>query len=127
MYIEIFDTNINENKEFKIAFSVIFGFNLGTLKYLNKVLGLNIKHNYKIKDFKNYHKYLIKEYLSDAFVFDINLKRDLTIELEKYLELNCYKKNRFYLKLPVRGQRTHTNAKTVKRTTLLVNLKVTND
>ncbi len=49
----------------------------------------------------------------DEFV-EINNKI-ISIEKEKYLELKCYKRNRFLLNLPIHGQRNRSNAKTRRK------------
>jgi len=58
---------------------------------------------------------LIKQYLPDQSLFDNELKKKNSIDIDKFLELKCYKRNRIILKLPRNGQRTKTNSKTVKR------------
>lgn len=58
---------------------------------------------------------VIKLYLPDLNTFDADLKKLISIEYDKFFELKNYKRFRFVLKLPVRGQRTRSNAKTAKK------------
>lgn len=57
----------------------------------------------------------MKLYLPDISIFDADLKKLISIEYDKFFELKNYKRSRFVLKLPVRGQRTRSNAKTAKK------------
>lgn len=57
----------------------------------------------------------IKLYLPDLNLFDADLKKQISTEYDKFFELRNYKRFRFVLKLPVRGQRTRSNAKTSKK------------
>ena len=57
----------------------------------------------------------IKLYLPDLSIFDADLKKLISTEYDKFFELRNYKRFRFVLKLPVRGQRTRSNAKTAKK------------
>lgn len=57
----------------------------------------------------------IKLYLPDLTMFDADLKKLISTEYDKFFELRNYKRFRFVLKLPVRGQRTRSNAKTAKK------------
>ena len=89
----ILDTPISLEKEFKVALKNIFGFSYIKLRHLNKVFGVNTRSNYKIKD----------------------LKKQISLEQDKFFSIKCYRRNRLLLGLPAHGQRTHTNAKTSKK------------
>jgi small subunit ribosomal protein S13 len=115
MNCEFFNIKINDTKEFKAAFSIIFGFNVFKLKHLYKILGLNKNKFYTIKTLNSFQIDNIKSFLPKLTIFDSNLKKKISIEYDKFFELKCYKRNRFLLKLPVNGQRTKSNAKTVRK------------
>lgn len=112
---------INNNKiinETKTLFSVLklrFGINYGKLNQILKVLGINKKIILKFNKLSvDQHQHL-KFYFPDITLLDSELKRELIAQKEKYFELKCYKRTRYLLKLPVNGQRTRSNAKTVKK------------
>lgn len=111
----ILDTPISFEKEFKAALRVIFGFGYLKLRHLNKIFGTNIRSNYKMKDLSAIERNLISFYLPDLAIFGSDLRKLISSEQDKFFSLKCYKRNRFLLGLPANGQRTHTNAKTVKR------------
>lgn len=81
-------------------------------------MGLNKNKFWNIKNLDVKKINLIKQFLPDQGLFDNELKKKLSIDLDKFLELKCYKRNRIILKLPRNGQRTKTNCKTVKRVNL---------
>lgn len=115
MTIEFFNIKLNEHKELKIAIQKIFGIGLTTSYKLNKILGINNRKKFTLEHLSINQVNLIKTYLPDLTLFDSDLKRLILNEREKFFELKCYKRNRFLLNLPVRGQRTKTNAKTVRK------------
>lgn len=115
MQLDFFNIKINDSKEIKVALSTIYGFNSSKLKNLEKIIGTN---RFKTKSLKNLDVLkvsLLKQYLPELGVFDNELKKKKTLECDKFFEIKCYKRNRFLLKLPSNGQRTKSNAKTVKR------------
>ena len=111
----ILDTTILLEKEFKLALKSIFGFSYIKLRHLNKVFGVNTRSNYKIKDLNVTERNLISFYLPDLNIFGSDLKKQISLEQDKFFSIKCYRRNRLLLGLPAHGQRTHTNAKTSKR------------
>jgi small subunit ribosomal protein S13 len=59
--------------------------------------------------------YILKGYLSYIFVLDLDRKRKIQKFLVTLSEIGCYRGMRHKLRLPVRGQRTHSNGHTVKK------------
>lgn len=115
MAYEFFNIKLNEKKEFKISIQKIFGIGLNTSYKLNKILGINNRKLLSLENLSIFQINIIKIYLPDITIFDSDLKRLILNEREKFFELKCYKRNRFLLNLPTRGQRTRTNAKTVRK------------
>lgn len=115
MSLIILDTPINLTKEFKIALKPIFGFSYIKLRHLNKVFGVNTRFIYKIKDLNIIERNTISYYLPDLSLFGSDLKKQISLEQDKFFSLKCYRRNRLLLGLPAHGQRTHSNAKTSKR------------
>lgn len=113
--IIILDTSISLEKEFKISLKDIFGFSYIKLRHLNKVFGVNTRSNYKLKDLNLVERNLISFYLPDLNLFGSDLKKQISLEQDKFFSLKCYRRNRLLLGLPAHGQRTHSNAKTAKR------------
>jgi small subunit ribosomal protein S13 len=115
MIINFFNFIINEKKSIIISFTTIFGIGISISKKLIPLLGLNHRKLSNISEFSGSQFMSIKNYFFNNFVFDLELKRLLLNEQEKFLELKCYKRNRILLGYPRRGQRTRSNARTVKK------------
>jgi small subunit ribosomal protein S13 len=110
----ILDTPISLEKEFKIALKSIFGFSYIKLRHLNKIFGTNSRNIYKMTTLTEKDLSSITYYLPDLAIFGSDLKRELSMELDKFFALKCYRRNRLLLGLPAHGQRTHSNARTAK-------------
>lgn len=115
MTFDFFNIKINEHKELINSFKVVFGINYNKTFKLYKLLGLNLRTNWNLKSLTIKQIYKLKLYLPDITLFDSDLRRVISNEREKFLELKCYKRNRYLLSLPSNGQRTKTNAKTRKK------------
>ena len=76
-------------------------------------LGLRSKRTLAIGDTPEL--FLLKDFMNYIFILDMDRKRKIQNFLVALSEINCYRGMRHKLRLPVRGQRTHTNAHTVKK------------
>ena len=118
----LLETKLSESDSVYHALQNIYGLNKATSFYLNRKLGFSF--NLKIKDLSE--DQVLK--LSKLIEFS---KLKLTSDLKKFRifvtkRLVSIKSNRGLRKirgLPIRGQRTHTNAKTSKKSNLFYNLK----
>jgi len=115
MSFDFFNIKLNETKQLNSSFKTVFGINFSLSSQLYKLLGLNKNKKWQLNNLTIKQIHQLKLYLPDLTLFDSDLKRIISIEKEKYLELKCYKRNRFLLNLPVHGQRTRSNAKTRRK------------
>lgn len=92
--------------------NVNFGIGIKKRKSLRKIFGLNIRK--KPRKLKIKQKNLIKKILSKNKLGK-QLKLEIQKRIEFYIEIKSYKGMRHKFKYPVRGQRTRTNAKTIKK------------
>lgn len=115
MSFDFFNIKLNENKQLIASFKYIYGINSSSAFQIYKLLGLNLKKKWQLNKLSVKQIHNLKLYLPDIKLFDSDLKRAISIEKEKFLELKCYKRNRFLLNLPVNGQRTRSNAKTRRK------------
>ena len=113
--IIIFDCMININKEYKIAFIKIFGISIIRCEQLRKLVGITNHKYYKLKYFNKIIISNIKNYLLATSYAGFKLIKLISFEKEKFLEVRCFKRNRFLLGYPANGQRTRTNASTAKK------------
>ena len=56
----------------------------------------------------------IREFIDKNFLVEGDLRREISVRIKRLTDLGCYRGLRHRKKLPVRGQRTHTNARTRK-------------
>ena len=112
--IYIYDTQL-PNKSFLVnALTNIYGINLSTAKYLCSYLGL--ANTFTVNELTDEQlKNLIKLIEVSNLKINTDLKNiNLNIK-KKLLQIKSYRGLRRSMKLPVRGQRTHTNARTCKK------------
>jgi len=115
MSFDFFNIKLNETKELNSTFKNVFGINFTLSSQIYKLLGLNKQKKWQLNKLTVNQIHKLKLYMPDLTLFDADLKRLISIEKEKFLELKSYKRNRFLLNLPINGQRTRSNAKTRRK------------
>ncbi|MBM3709617.1 MAG: 30S ribosomal protein S13 [Actinobacteria bacterium] len=104
--------DIPRDKHIVIALTYIFGIGKSLAK---KMLSeLNIEETTKTKDLTEEEVVKIRNYIDANFKVEGDLKREVTQNIKRLIEVNSYRGIRHKRGLPVRGQRTHTNARTRK-------------
>jgi len=104
--------DIPRDKHISIALTYIFG--VGRSR-ANKILDdLDIEKTLKTRDLSEAEISKIREYIDNNIKVEGDLKREVTQNIKRLIEINSYKGIRHKRGLPVRGQRTHTNARTRK-------------
>ena len=115
--IYIFDTELLENKLIYYALQEIYGINKKRSFFICKKLGFS--HNLKVQ---NLSKYQITELLKTIDILNLTLASDLKklkfLSIKNLISIKSYKGFRRNQGLPLRGQRTHTNAKTARKKVL---------
>ncbi|CAL4325609.1 30S ribosomal protein S13 [Buchnera aphidicola (Protaphis terricola)] len=103
--------NIPENKHILIALTKIYGIG----KKRSKIICMNskISETIKVIDLKESDIELLRENIS-KYIVEGDLRREKTLNIKRLIDLNCYRGTRHRKHLPVRGQRTKTNARTCK-------------
>nr|AVR57497.1 ribosomal protein S13 [Entomoneis sp.] len=110
----LFNSKLVENKKIKFALTAIFG--LGGSNSLIVIKKLGFCSNLKLKMLsKNQILNLIKTITSLNILLGNELKKIQFSNLKKALEIKLLKSFRKIQGLPIRGQRTHTNAKTARK------------
>lgn len=102
-----------KNKRILLCFKKIFGINFNSIIFMKK---LGFSFNIKSEKITNKQLFLINEEINvyKKLIFD-KLSMFQYLIFKKFLSLNVIKTLRFKNGLPIRGQRTHTNAKTNKK------------
>ena len=104
--------NVPSNKRLVIALSYIFG--IGK-KFSNDICeSVNIDKNKRVNSLTEDEIIKIRECIDKNYVVEGDLRRSVSSNIKRLTDLGCYRGLRHRNKLPVRGQRTHTNARTRK-------------
>jgi small subunit ribosomal protein S13 len=105
--------NIPKEKRFVIALTYIYGIGTTTAeKICNKLkINLSLRTNQVSEEKLAQVRSLIEK---EFPVLEGDLRRKISSDIKRLIDIGCYRGIRHVKKLPVRGQRTHTNAKTRK-------------
>ncbi len=104
--------NIPTNKRVQIALTYITGIGNSTAKEMCDSLG--IADNRRVNDLTDAEVLKIREYIDANLTVEGDLRRETSMNIKRLMDLGCYRGLRHRRGLPVRGQRTHTNARTRK-------------
>ena len=108
----IIGVDIPGNK--RIAFSLRYLYGIGPAKALEIIERVQIPEDLKAKDLTPDQIAAITKILQDDIVVEGDLRRMLAADIRRLQQINCYRGVRHRRSLPVRGQRTKTNARTRK-------------
>ena len=112
--IYLFETELNTEKSVLISLQQIFGIGKSTSKKICNSLGFSI--NLKIKNLTDSQvSELIEKVESLNLILSSDLKKNLSLNYAKQVSIKSYRGLRKLEGLPVRGQRTHSNAKTSRK------------
>jgi small subunit ribosomal protein S13 len=104
--------NIPTNKRVLIALTYIHG--IGRTKAKELVDALSIEEGRRVNDLTDAEVLKIREYIDANLAVEGDLRRETQMNIKRLMDLGCYRGLRHRRGLPVRGQRTHTNARTRK-------------
>lgn len=100
------------NKRVEIGLTYIFGIGRSRAKRILAEAGVN--QETRIKDLTEDDVRKIRQNIQDEGKVEGDLRKDVGLDIKRLMEINCYRGIRHRRGLPVRGQRTHTNARTRK-------------
>ena len=104
--------NIPTNKKINIALTYIFG--IGP-KIANDICSdASIDVNKRVSELNDSDLNKIRDLIAQNQIVEGDLRRKISLDIKRLNDLGCYRGLRHRKKLPVRGQRTHTNARTRK-------------
>jgi small subunit ribosomal protein S13 len=103
---------IPNNKRVEIGLTYIFG--IGRHKSRQILETTKVDFNKKVKDLSNEETTRIRKYIEAEEMVEGDLKKRINQDIKRLMDINCYRGRRHKMKLPVRGQRTKTNARTRK-------------
>ena len=104
--------NLPTNKRVLIALTYIHGIGKVTSKRICDAAGVNVST--RVNQLSEQEVGSIRQHIDSNVVVEGDLRRERTINIKRLMDLGCYRGLRHRRGLPVRGQRTHTNARTRK-------------
>jgi len=110
--VRIAGVDIPNEKHVNISLTYIFGVGRSTSEKILDDLG--IKKDTKAKDLTEEEVVRIRDYLENNLKIEGDLRREVSQNIKRLIEINSYRGIMHRRGLPVRGQRTHTNARTRK-------------
>ena len=104
--------DIPREKRLEIALTYVFGIGKPTAQKICDELSLN--RDTRVRDLTEDEVNRIRVYVDANLTVEGDLRRDVQQDVKRKIEIGCYQGIRHRRGLPVRGQRTHTNARTRK-------------
>jgi small subunit ribosomal protein S13 len=104
--------NIPTNKRVIVALTYIHGIGPTTAKRITEKLGIAPER--RVQDLSDAEVLQIRETIDADYSVEGDLRREVSMNIKRLMDLACYRGLRHRKGLPVRGQRTHTNARTRK-------------
>ena len=99
-------------KRVEIGLTYIYGIGLSTSQKILATTGIN--PDTRIKDLTEDEVNEIRNYVNKNLMVEGDLRRDVALNIKRLVEIGCYRGIRHRKGLPVRGQKTKTNARTRK-------------
>ena len=104
--------NIPAQKRVEIALRYIYG--IGPKRATEICARVGIPTERRVNELTDDEIFRIREVIDSGYKVEGDLRRDVAMSIKRLMDLGCYRGLRHRKSLPVRGQRTHTNARTRK-------------
>ena len=104
--------DIPREKRVEVALTYIYG--VGRTRALTTLKDTGISGEIRVKDLTDDQLVALRDYIEGNFKVEGDLRREVQADIRRKVEIGCYEGIRHRRGLPVRGQRTHTNARTRK-------------
>ena len=104
--------DLPREKRVEIGLTYIFGIGLATSQKILAETGVNPET--RVKDLTEDEVNEIRNYINKGLLVEGDLRRDVALNIKRLQEIGCYRGIRHRKGLPVRGQKTKTNARTRK-------------
>ena len=104
--------DIPNNKRVEIALTYIYG--IGRKSANDILVATGINPDTRAKDLTEDEVAKLRDEIENSYTVEGDLRRDVAMNIKRMVEINCYRGIRHRKGLPVRGQRTKTNARTRK-------------
>ncbi|MEW5766118.1 MAG: 30S ribosomal protein S13 [bacterium] len=108
----IVGVDLPRDKRVEVALSYIYGIGMSSSR---KIIGMaNINPDTRVRDLTEEEVTRLRNVIEKNFKVEGDLRREVTQNIKRLMDIGCYRGLRHRRGLPVRGQRTHTNARTRK-------------
>lgn len=104
--------DLPREKRVEIGLTYVYGIGLKTSKDILAATGIN--PDIRVKDLSEDDLAKIRDYIDKNLTVEGDLRRNVALDIKRLIEIGCYRGVRHRKGLPVRGQRTRTNARTRK-------------
>ena len=104
--------NIPTAKRVPIALTYIHGIGPSAARSICEAVG--IEPSRRVNELSDAEVLAVREYIDNNLTVEGDLRREVQMNIKRLMDLGCYRGLRHRRGLPVRGQRTHTNARTRK-------------
>ncbi|MEF9970251.1 MAG: 30S ribosomal protein S13 [Ruthenibacterium sp.] len=104
--------DLPKEKRVEVGLTYIFG--IGNSGAQEILAATKINPDTRVKDLTTDEEALIRDYIDKNFTVEGDLRRNTALDIKRLVEIQCYRGTRHRKGLPVRGQRSKTNARTRK-------------
>lgn len=104
--------DLPKNKRLEIGLTYIYGIGHQTAK--NILANTGVSPDVRVKDITEEDLAKLRDYIDANYTVEGDLRREVSLNIKRLVEIGCYRGVRHRKGLPVRGQRTKTNARTRK-------------
>ena len=104
--------NLPKDKRIEIGLTYVYGIGRTSAKKILEMTGIN--PDTRVKDLTDEEEAKIRECIDHHFIVEGDLRRSVALDIKRLTEIGCYRGQRHRRGLPVRGQRSKTNARTRK-------------
>ncbi|MCI5753362.1 MAG: 30S ribosomal protein S13 [Clostridiales bacterium] len=104
--------DLPKDKRIEIGLTYVFGIGRTTANKILAATGIN--PDTRVKDLTDEEEARIREYIDHSVIVEGDLRRQVALDIKRLTEIGCYRGSRHRRGLPVRGQRSKTNARTRK-------------
>ncbi|AEB74934.1 30S ribosomal protein S13 [Clostridium botulinum C] len=104
--------DLPKEKRVEVGLTYIYGIGINRSRQILKETGVN--PDTRVKDLSEEEVNTIRDFIGKNFVIEGDLRRTIALDIKRLVEIGCYRGIRHRRGLPVRGQKTKTNARTRK-------------
>ena len=110
--MRIAGVNVPDNKRVQIALTYIYGIGKSRAARICEKSAISV--NAKVRDLTEEEAGRIRQVIQEEGRVEGDLRKEVQLNIKRLMDIGCYRGLRHRRGLPVRGQRTHTNARTRK-------------